>query len=230
MNKKAAILLATGYEEGEALFIVDVLRRASLTCDIVSVMGTPVVEGSHAIVVQADKMLDETIMDYDMLILPGGLPGATNLRDSTKVIEAVQAFNREGKFIGAICAAPMVLQRAGVHKGRTLTSYPGDKYQSLFQDADYREEIVVVDGNLITSRGPATTLPFAYALVDALGGDSAPLRKGMLFDMLMDKQSDVLQMLEGAQGLWADRTELDAVGYPEQLRKEMDTHRKQKPE
>jgi 4-methyl-5(b-hydroxyethyl)-thiazole monophosphate biosynthesis len=187
MNKKAAILLAPGYEEGEALFVVDVLRRAGLTCDIVSVTGTPAVEGSHAITAQADKMLDESILDYDMLILPGGLLGATNLRDSTKVIEAIQAFDREGKLIGAICAAPMVLHRAGIHKGRTLTSYPDDKYRSLFTEADYREEIVVVDGNLITSRGPATTLPFAYALVDALGGDSAPLRKGMLFDMLMEK-------------------------------------------
>ena len=185
MSKKAAVLLAEGFEEGEALFTVDVLRRANIVCDMVSIAGTPMVEGSHAIVVKADKVLDDSIGGYDMIILPGGLPGATHLRDNQKVIAAIQAFQQEGKWIGAICAAPMVLKKAGIHKGRTLTSYPDDKYRALFPDADYREEIVVVDGNLITSRGPATTLPFAYALVDALGGDSAPLRKSMLFDMLM---------------------------------------------
>lgn len=161
MGKRAAMLLATGYEEGEALFVVDILRRANIPCDIVSVEGTSEVAGSHAIVAKADKVLDAGILDYDMLILPGGLPGATNLRDNPQVVEAVQAFDREGKWIGAICAAPMVLQKAGVHKGRTLTSYPDDKYRNLFSEADYREELVVIDGNLITSRGPATTLPFA---------------------------------------------------------------------
>jgi protein deglycase len=185
MEKRAAVLLSPGFEEIEALTVVDVLRRAQLTCDMVSVAGTPEVEGSHAIVVKADKVLDASIHDYDMLVLPGGLPGATNLRDSQMVIEAVQAFDREGKLVGAICAAPMVLQRAGVHTGKMLTSYPDDKYRDLLSDADYREALVVIDGNLITSRGPATTLPFAYALVDALGGGSKPLRKAMLFDMLM---------------------------------------------
>lgn len=191
MSKKTAILLAEGFEEGEALFTVDVLRRANMVCDMVSVAGTPTVEGSHAIVVKADKVLDDCIGEYDMIILPGGLPGATHLRDNQKVIAAIQAFQQEGKWIGAICAAPMVLQKAGIHKGRTLTSYPDDKYRALFPDADYREEIVVVDGNLITSRGPATTLPFAYALVDVLGGDSASLRKSMLFDMLMADNAQV---------------------------------------
>ena len=77
----------------------------------------------------------------------------------------------------------MVLQKAGITKGRTLTSYPGGKYRKLFVDSDYREDIVVIDGHLITSRGPATTLPFAYAIIDALGGDSAPLKEGMLYHM-----------------------------------------------
>lgn len=184
--KKIAVLLAEGFEEGEALFTVDVLRRAGFHCDAVSLKGEQVT-GSHGITVRADKAWDEAMAAYDMVVLPGGLPGATNLRDDARVIELVRAFDREGKGIAAICAAPMVLARAGIMKGRRVTSYPGEQYEALFADADYREEIVVRDGNVITSRGPATTLPFAYALVEALGGDASKLREGMLFDMLMKK-------------------------------------------
>ncbi len=180
--KRIAVLLAEGFEEGEALLTVDVLRRAGFECDAVGVTGAQVT-GSHGIAVLADRTLEGAMDDYDMVVLPGGLPGATNLRDDARVIELVRRFDGAGKFVAAICAAPMVLQRAGVSKGRRLTSYPG--YEALFADADYRQELVVRDGNLITSRGPATTLAFAYALVDALGGDAAPLRKGMLYDMLL---------------------------------------------
>lgn len=96
----------------------------------------------------------------------------------------MQQFDAEKKYIGAICAAPIVLQKAGILKGRPHTSYPGKKYTDLFTESDYREEIVVVDGNLITSRGPATTLPFAYGIVDLLGGDSKKLKEGMLYNMV----------------------------------------------
>lgn len=185
--KRAAVLLAEGYEEGESLFLIDILRRADIECRSVSVDGTETVTGGHGITVIADRKLDDSIRDYDMLVLPGGMPGAENLRKNPKVIEAVRAFaNAPDKYLAAICAAPMVLKEAGVTKGRKLTSYPADKYRAMFEDARYSEEIVVVDDRLITSRGPATTLPFAFALVDALGGDSAPLKAGMLYTMLLD--------------------------------------------
>lgn len=182
--KKAAVLLATGFEEGEALFIVDILRRANLTCDMVSIEDSLHLVGSHQIKVEADKRLTADINDYDMIILPGGLPGAENLRDDRTVIATVQTFNEEGKFVAAMCAAPIVLHKAGIVAGRTLTSYPGAAYKELLAETNYKEEIVVVDGNMITSRGPATTFAFAYTLVDLLGGDSSVLKEKMLYNML----------------------------------------------
>ena len=180
--KKVAVLLATGFEEGEALFVVDILRRAGIHCDAVSIDGHAQVTGSHAITVVADHALDGGLDEYDMIVLPGGMPGAANLKENAGVLEAVQRFIRSPeKYVAAICAAPMVLAEAGVTAGRRLTSYPSEKYRALLSDAEYREEPVVVDGHLITSRGPATTMPFAFALVDALGGDSTPLRESMLY-------------------------------------------------
>ena len=128
-----------------------------------------------------------------MIVLPGGLPGADTLRDNDTVIEWVRNFaSRQDKYVAAICAAPQVLAKAGISKGRRLTSYPGEKYQTLFTDAEYMddnrlmEECVVVDGNLITSRGPGTTLPFAYRLVEILGGDAEKLRKAMQYEALKE--------------------------------------------
>lgn len=185
--KKAAVLLAEGFEEGESLFVIDIFRRAKIACDGVS-LKDELVRGSHDIYVKADRILDaETKNDYDMVILPGGLPGATNLRDNDLVIDWVQSFAADPeKYVAAICAAPMVLARAGVSKGRRLTSYPADKYRTLFQDAEYvddPDEIVVVDGHLITSRGPGTTLPFAYRLVEIMGGDAESLKEAMLYNL-----------------------------------------------
>ncbi len=179
-----AVLLATGYEEGESLFLADVLMRAGFHCDLVSTMGEEMVSGCHGITVRTDRKLEDGMEEYDMIVLPGGLPGATNLRDNPAVIELVRKFDREHRYIGAICAAPIVLQQAGILKGRTHTSYPGKKYTDLFAESNYKEEIVVVDDRLITSRGPATTLPFAYGIVDLLGGDSAKLKESMLYHMV----------------------------------------------
>lgn len=190
-EKKIAVLLADGFEEGEGLFVIDILRRAGFTCHGVGVQGE-IVCGSHGIRVFADVLLaDADPADYDMVVLPGGLPGADTLRDTEKITGWVKAFaGDESKFVGAICAAPQVLAKAGVSKGRRLTSYPGEKYQALFTDADYvddntqTDECVVVDGNLITSRGPGTTLPFAYKLVEVLGGDADKLRQAMQYNAL----------------------------------------------
>ncbi len=189
--KKIAVLLADGFEEGEALFVVDVLRRAAFTCHMLSVDNRERVTGSHGITVVSDGGIDGDLSVYDMLVLPGGLPGAENLSRHAKVLDAVRSCLADpNRFTGAICAAPMVLAAAGVADGRRLTSYPADRFRSLFPHSTYLEEPVVVDGNLITSRGPATTLPFAYALVDALGGDSAPLREGMLLNLLLAHARD----------------------------------------
>ena len=132
-------------------------------------------------------------MEYDMVVLPGGLPGANTLRDSDAVIGWVRAFaGSQEKYIAAICAAPQVLARAGIVRGRRVTSYPGDKYKTMLADAFYvddnaeMDECVVVDGNMITRRGPGTTLPFAYKLVEILGGNADKLKDAMQYNALKD--------------------------------------------
>ena len=177
----AAILLADGFEEVEALSVVDILRRAQIEIDTVSVKEGLEVTSAREITVMADKLFVN--MDrYDMIILPGGA-GAWKLREDAKVISLIQKYNKKGKMISAICAAPMVLGKAGIVKDKKITSYPGEEIQSYLKGAKYVEENVVVDGNLTTSRGPATAFDFAYTLVDRLGGDSAALKKGMLYDL-----------------------------------------------
>ena len=191
-EKRAAVLLADGFEEGESLFVIDILRRASIGCDSVSI-DQEMVRGGHDIYVKADRIISKEIFDdYDLVVIPGGMPGAANLRDCELVIDWVKKFDEEKKYVAAICAGPMVLKQAGISAGRTLTSYPADKYRDMFADAQYiddnakMEQMVVTDGNLITSRGPATTFPFAYKLVEVLGGNADALKNGMLYNALTD--------------------------------------------
>jgi len=189
--KKIAVLLATGFEEIEALSVVDVLRRAGFSCDIVSVMDEIEVTSSHGITIKADKFFDDDMLIYDMIVLPGGMPGAEYLANDNRVIKLLQAFNQDNeKYIAAICAAPMALAKANITKGKRVTSFPDEKFSSLFADANYLDELVVVDDNLITSRGPATTLLFAYTLVEVLGEKSEALEEEMLFTMLKKNLQD----------------------------------------
>lgn len=187
--KSAAIILANGFEEIEALATVDILRRAGITCDMYGLNGR-VSTGSHGIPVTTDYELGEhDLSEYAMVIFPGGMPGASNLSDDARVIRITQAFDADpDKYVAAICAAPMVLAKAGIAKGRRVTSYPADNFRGLFTDADYLDdELVVTDGHIITSRGPATAFLFAYTLVDILGGDSAALKEDMLVNLAVAK-------------------------------------------
>lgn len=180
--KKVAILLADGFEEIEALTPKDVLSRAGFICDLVSIKENNVVRSTHEVCILADKVISDCgdFSEYDMIVLPGGMPGAKFLAESEKVINVVRDFDRLGKYIGAICAAPAtVLSKAGIARGRKVTSYPGmDNYLS---DSVYIEDKVVQDNNLITSRGPATAMEFAFKLVDVLGGSSDEISNGMLY-------------------------------------------------
>lgn len=174
---KVAVILADGFEEIEALTVVDVLRRANITCHMVGFEAQ--VTGSHAIQVQADHVFDGDLSDYDMIVLPGGMPGSANLRDHELLIAELQKCEQVGKKVAAICAAPIVLNRAGLLKDKVFTCYDG--VQEQIADGHYRKETVVVDGQLTTSRGPATALAFAYNLVEQLGGDANALRAAMLY-------------------------------------------------
>ena len=174
---KVAVILADGFEEIEALTVVDVLRRANITCHMVGFEDR--VTGSHAIQVQADRVFDGDLSDYDMIVLPGGMPGSAHLRDNEQLIAELKKFELVGKKVAAICAAPIVLNRAGLLKDKEFTCYDG--VQEQIADGHYRKETVVVDGHLTTSRGPATALAFAYNLVEQLGGDANALREAMLY-------------------------------------------------
>jgi len=166
--KSALVLLAPGFEEIEAVTIIDILRRASI---LVTVAGLeyPLVTGSHSIVIQPDvfyKDVDAT--DFDVLILPGGQPGSTNLKNDPLVLEWVQNRFMAGKALAAICAAPTVFHAAGITNQITVTSYPSE--QNVFEAAHYSEQSVVKDHGVITSRGVGTAILFALELVAELAG------------------------------------------------------------
>lgn len=183
LMKKVCVLLAEGFEEIEALTVSDIMRRAEVSCDLVSISEKKVVKSSHGVVVEADKIFDED-MEYDLVVIPGGMPGATNLRDDERVIRFVKKQNKEGRLIAAICAGPIVLGRAGLSEGRNITSYPG--YEDELPNCEYLEDAVVVDRNIITSRGPATAMIFAYKLLEVLGcGNKVhAISSGMLYKIL----------------------------------------------
>lgn len=183
---RAAILVAPGFEEGETLTIVDIIRRAGLVCDIFGF--SQVVKGGHDISLQCDKILSEEVIHYDMVILPGGYEGVTNLSNSEEVISILRSMNREQKYICAICAAPVVLEKADLLIGKSYTAYPG--YDKKISQGTYSEDKVVVDGNIVTSRGPATAYAFAYKLVDLLGGDSLAVKRRMVYFNAFDVKED----------------------------------------
>ena len=182
MPKKAIILLAEGFEEIEAVTCIDLLRRAGIDVTVAGLSDIRV-KASRGTNILADKKLDEAGSDFDACILPGGMPGAANLAGSTKVKNLIQKMNSEGKLIAAICASPaIVLAPMGILKNKTTTCYPG--MQDTFgKDTTYKEENVIVDGNIITSRGPATAMEFALAIVEKLAGKETAdkVRKAALF-------------------------------------------------
>ena len=116
------------------------------------------------------------------MVLPGGMPGSTKLRDHQALIASLQEVAKAGKYVAAICAAPIVLERAGLLEGRKFTCFPGVEEQ--IASGDHQTDLVVVDGNIVTSRGAGTALAFAYALVDLLGGDGQQLAHTMVYDRL----------------------------------------------
>jgi 4-methyl-5(b-hydroxyethyl)-thiazole monophosphate biosynthesis len=177
---RVCVLLANGFEEIEAVTIIDVLRRAKVEVVTVAV-ASGAVKGAHQVVVQADRDLAQAGAEsWDMVILPGGLPGATTLRDDPRVQALLQRQAAQGKKIGAICAAPIALGKAGLLKGKKATSYPG--FEDQLAGASYQEAAVVRDGNIITSRGPGTAMEFALQLVVELSGKPVAdeLKKAML--------------------------------------------------
>lgn len=167
---KALIFLATGYEEVEMLTVVDMLRRAGIDIDMVSVTKDPEVTGSHNITIKADVLFEDADLDQaQALILPGGIPGTPNLKAYTPLCEALKTFAKEGKLVAAVCAAPTVLSELGILKDKKATSYPS--FEGKLDCAEYLQQPYVVDGNVITSRGMGTCIEFAGAIIGALKDD-----------------------------------------------------------
>ena len=178
---KVAVLLANGFETLEGLTVVDILRRGEVECSTFALEGNEVIT-SHSIKVKADKnIMDEEIKSYDNLVLPGGMPGSTNLRDSERVIDLIKEFNSNKKLVCAICAGPIALGKAGITEGRNLTCYPG--FEDQLGKCNYKDDLVVVDKNIITGRGPAAAIPFAFEILSKISEEKAnKVKKAMLFE------------------------------------------------
>lgn len=179
---KPMIFLAEGFEESEALLPLDILRRGGLDAITVSVTSDRIVKSSHGVQVVADALISEiSAEDVQMIILPGGLPGATNLDECQSLDKMIMDFASKGKSLAAICAAPMVYGKRGLLRGKKATCYPGfDKY---LDGAEYTGVLVECVDNFILGKGPAAAAEFGFAILEKLAGreKANEVRKGMLY-------------------------------------------------
>ncbi|MCG6188480.1 DJ-1 family glyoxalase III [Maribellus maritimus] len=167
-----AVHLAEGFEEIEAISIIDVLRRADFKVITVSVTGNLTVTGSHEIPVVADELFENVNFDsIDMIVLPGGMPGAKNLNNHSGLKKQILEFNKNGKHLGAICAAPLVFGLSGILEGKNATCYPG--FEENLEGALITEQPTVVDGNITTGKGAGVAIQFALKIVEELRGAEA---------------------------------------------------------
>lgn len=167
---KVHIFLTDGFEEIEGLMVVDLLRRAGITINMVSVTDSLYITGSHGIQVKADILFDDINENVDMLILPGG-PGTKNLGGHKGLVKLLLRYNLENKMIAAICAAPGVLGQNGILKDKKATCFPG--HEAELKGAVYSNEKVACDKNIITSKGLGTALDFALAIIEHFDGADA---------------------------------------------------------
>lgn len=181
------IFLAVGFEEIEAISIIDILRRCDIDVTIAGLFKNEV-EGSHGIKIIPDKLIEDIdLKDFDAIILPGGAPGYQNLRKDQRVIDIIKEAYNNNKLIGAICAAPSILSDAGILEGKNCTIYPGMENEIRKGKGKPKEDVVVVDRNIVTSRGPATAIPFSLKLGELLVGKeiAEKVRRATLTDMVL---------------------------------------------
>ena len=177
------LFLADGFEEIEALTIVDVLRRANLQVKTVSVTDSLTVKGAHGISVISDALFGNCSFDkVKALVLPGGMPGAETLGKHKGLTELLKEYHNTDTVLAAICAAPMVFGQLGLLKGKKAVAYPG--FEPKLEGASIQNDLVVVDGKIITGKGPAAALPFALKLAEVLASKETAnqLRKDMCVD------------------------------------------------
>ncbi len=186
---KVYVFLADGFEDVEALIPIDVLRRGGVEVVTVSITDFPLVESAHGVNIEADLQFEQCdFSDADLLMLPGGMPGAANLFDHEGVCKAVCSQAAACKKIAAICAAPaVVLAQLGLLEGKKATCYPGFEQVLKEAGAQYTGDLVTVDGNITTGEGPAAAFPYAYELLTQLvnKATSDQIAEGMRFKHLM---------------------------------------------
>ena len=163
------IYLAPGFEEIEAITVIDLLRRANVNITVAGLVKNSIT-GSHDISILPDVYYEDINPDdFEYLVLPGGQPGTNNLKSNRQVLETVKKFQTENKLIGAICAAPTILAEANILDNKRITSYPSEK--DVFSNSKYEESPVVKDDNIITSRGVGTAIDFALDLIGEIKGE-----------------------------------------------------------
>lgn len=166
---KVLIPLAQGCEELEAVTVADILRRAGITVITAGLEAGPV-HASRGMVLLPDATLDEAVgTEFDMIVLPGGMPGSEHLKNDTRIIAMLKGMAAAGRYTAAICAAPMALHAAGLLEGKRATSFPG-VLDRLPGTHVYLNDKVVTDGKVVTSKGPGTAMDFALTLVELLAG------------------------------------------------------------
>jgi len=184
---KVYVFLADGFEDVEALIPIDVLRRGGVEVVTISTTLFPMVESAHGVNIEADLQFDQAdYSDADLLMLPGGMPGASNLFAHEGVREALMAQFKAGKKIAAICASPaVVLAPLGILDGKKATCYPG--FETALKNATYTGDLVTVDGNITTGEGPAAAFPYAYELLTQLVDKATAdqIAEGMRYKHLM---------------------------------------------
>ena len=187
---KVYVFLADGFEDVEALIPIDVLRRGGVDVTTVSISDFPLVQTAHGVNIEADIMFEQAdFSDADLLFLPGGMPGATNLFEHKGVCKAVVDQHAAGRKVAAICASPaVVLAPLGILDGKRATCYPG--FEQALTDATYTADLVTVDGNVTTGEGPAAAFPFAYELLAQLVDQKTAhqVAEGMRYVHLMSNE------------------------------------------
>ncbi len=177
------VQLAEGFEEIEAVTIIDVLRRAEMEVITVSITGNSLVKGAHNIVIKVDTLFENVnFNDGIMIILPGGMPGAQNLNEHYGLKSQILEYEKSGKFLGAICAAPMVFGNLSIFKGRKAVCYPG--FEKYINDAELQMVPFVSDERIITGRGVGAALKFSLEIVKIMKGEeiAEKLRHAMLVE------------------------------------------------
>jgi 4-methyl-5(b-hydroxyethyl)-thiazole monophosphate biosynthesis len=177
----AYIIIADGFEEIEAIAVIDILRRAGINIKIISITGSNLIKGAHDFTIACDEFYENIdFKEGEMIVLPGGMPGTKNLLKHEGLGNILKEYSENGKWIAAICAAPIVLGKYGILDGKNATCYPG--FEKDLGRAKYVNEEVVVDGKVVTSKGPGTALEFGIKLVElTLGKDIAKkVREAML--------------------------------------------------